>query len=106
MRRHSEFISKQLAMADSNWLLAVGYWLLAQTSGHRGIGKPQTEEPLSTVGMETMLANYVLAGFDDAVCDLLREADHIERLILEQATQNHELRAQHVTFGHRGDHFS
>ena|SRR6267378_4070827 len=45
-----------------------------------------------------LLAGDVLALFIQAVGDLLGQGDQVIRLVLEQAAQNYQLRAQHVAF--------
>src|SRR5215510_13884647 len=87
MRRDSEFMFG---------LWAIGSWPNRKTK------RDGAEHRL----YQKCLADYVLPGFDDAVCDLLCEADHVERLILEQSAQDYKLRAQHVAFGDCGQNFS
>ena len=46
------------------------------------------------------LIDHVFAIFDDTIRDLLRQSNHVEWLVFEQATQDDQLRAQHIAFGH------
>jgi hypothetical protein len=49
---------------------------------------------------------HVFARLDQAIGDLLRQGNHVVRLVLEQAAQDHQLRAQHVALGNRGNYFA
>ena len=47
--------------------------------------------------------SYVLPCINQPRGNLLRERDHIKRLMLKQPPQDHQLRAQHVAFRNRGN---
>jgi hypothetical protein len=48
----------------------------------------------------------VLPCFKDAIGDMLRKSNGVEGLILEKATEDDQLRAQHVPFSNRSNHLA
>jgi hypothetical protein len=72
--------------------------------GHKGTRRSDltVSKPLcffvSFVVKALCLGSYVLPGINQPRSNLLRQCDHVERLMLEQPPQDDHLCAQHVAF--------
>src|SRR5271166_4710412 len=54
--------------------------------------------------VKDFLNSHILSGFEHAGGDLLLQGNHVDGLELHQATDDRDLGAHHIAFGHGRDH--